>query len=161
MLLSGCEKTDAHGTKIRQAQLHYNGHLSTVKWAHENGCPRDQETCSAAAAMYGELEILRWLRAHGCPWNTGTCANAANQGRLEAVGATKRMPLQHFCGAYCCRRIKLLTLKTHGCPWDEEAFDVAIECRAWTCLKYLVDNKCPGVNEEIFEFYEEHCSKMT
>jgi len=24
-------------------------------------------------------------------------------------------------------------------------------------LKYLVDNKCPGVNEEIMELYEEHC----
>ena len=45
----------------------------------------------------------------------------------------------------------------NGCPWDEEALDVAIECGSWTCLKYLVDNKCPGVNEEIMELYEEHC----
>jgi hypothetical protein len=38
-----------------------------LKWARENGCPWDEETCSAAAEG-GHLEVLKWARENGCPW---------------------------------------------------------------------------------------------
>ena len=52
----------------------------------------------------------------------------------------------------------LKMLHENGFPWDEEALEVAIEYGAWTCLKYLVDNKCPGVTEEIMELCELECT---
>jgi hypothetical protein len=58
------------------------GHLETLKWARENGCPWDEETC-ADAAEGGHLETLKWAREHGCPWDELTCASAAKGGHLE------------------------------------------------------------------------------
>jgi hypothetical protein len=39
--------------------------LEVLKWARDNGCPWDEETCSSAA-MAGELEVLKWARDNGC-----------------------------------------------------------------------------------------------
>ena len=78
---------------------------------------------------------MMWLRAHGCPWEEDTCANAAREGSSDL----------------------LQWAHENGCPWNEEALEVAISYGAWTCLKYLVDNKSRGGNEEIMEWYEEHC----
>ena len=39
-----------------------------LQWAHQNGCPWDEETCSIAAEE-GHLEVLQWLRQNGCPWD--------------------------------------------------------------------------------------------
>ena len=60
-----------------------------MKWAHENGCPWDEETC-AAAAERGHLEVLRWARQNGCPWDENTWYRA-----------------QSNCNPY---------LRKHGCP---------------------------------------------
>jgi hypothetical protein len=53
------------------------GHLEVLKWAHLNGCPWDEITCSRAAEN-GHLEVLQWLRQNGCPWNEDTCRYAAH-----------------------------------------------------------------------------------
>jgi hypothetical protein len=37
-----------------------------LKWARENGCPWDVNTCRRAAAE-GHLEVLKWARANGAP----------------------------------------------------------------------------------------------
>ena len=42
-----------------------NGHLECLKYAHENGCPWDEYTCTAAAD-YGHLEILQYAHDNGC-----------------------------------------------------------------------------------------------
>jgi len=44
------------------------GHLEVLKWARENGCPWDEDTC-AGAAEGGHLEVLKWARENGCPWD--------------------------------------------------------------------------------------------
>ena len=38
-----------------------------LKWARENGCPWDQDTC--ASRRGGHLEVLKWARANDCPWD--------------------------------------------------------------------------------------------
>ena len=43
-----------------------NGHLECLKYAHENGCPWDEETCEEAA-KYGHLECLKYACARKCP----------------------------------------------------------------------------------------------
>ena len=39
-----------------------------LQWAHENGCPWDENTC-VSAAKKGNLDILKWARLAGAPWN--------------------------------------------------------------------------------------------
>ena len=53
-----------------------------LKWARENGCPWDWETC-ASAAERGHLEVLKWARENGCPWDEDTRLLAASLGYVE------------------------------------------------------------------------------
>jgi hypothetical protein len=45
-----------------------NGHLECLKYAHEHGCPWNENTCLNAAEN-GHLECLKYAREHGCPEN--------------------------------------------------------------------------------------------
>ena len=54
-----------------------------LKWARENDCPWDEETCTAAAEG-GHLETLKWARANGCPWSELTSRLAASKGYVES-----------------------------------------------------------------------------
>ena len=47
---------------------HRYGHFELLKWACENGCPRDVLTC-ANAAYRGDLEMLKWARDNDFPWD--------------------------------------------------------------------------------------------
>lgn len=46
------------------------GHLDCLKFAHEHGCPWEENTCSLAAQQ-GYLEILIYAHKNGCPWSYG------------------------------------------------------------------------------------------
>ena len=48
------------------------GHLECLTYAHENGCPWHERTCSYAAE-FGHLECLKYAHENGCPWNEETC----------------------------------------------------------------------------------------
>ena len=43
----------------------FGGHLDVLKWARENGCEWDSDTCSDAA-LNGHLSVLKWARKNGC-----------------------------------------------------------------------------------------------
>ena len=58
------------------------GHLEVLKWARENGCPLDEETCWYAA-MGGHLNVLKWARENGCPLHERTRKLAAEIGYVE------------------------------------------------------------------------------
>ena len=60
-------KMDVIGTKIRVGLLPLFGHLECLKYAHENECPWDKETCSSAAES-GHLECLKYAHENGCHW---------------------------------------------------------------------------------------------
>ena len=55
-----------------------------LKWARDNGCPWDEDTC-AFAAEAGQLDALKWARENGCPWNSDTCEFAANAEEVEVL----------------------------------------------------------------------------
>src|SRR5207249_1163992 len=59
-----------------------NGELKCLKYAHDNGCAWDEETC-AYAAENGHLECLKYAHENNCPWNVSTCNSAAYGGYLE------------------------------------------------------------------------------
>ena len=42
-----------------------NGHLDCLKYAHENGCEWDEDTCSEAA-LNGHLDCLKYAHENGC-----------------------------------------------------------------------------------------------
>ena len=92
-----------------------NGHLECLKYAHEHGCPWNEETCSFAA-MHGHLECLKYARERGCPWDVWTCRDAAWKGHLE-------------CLKYA---------REHRCPWDkDECIDAALAYGNTACLTYM------------------------
>jgi len=49
-----------------------NGHLAVLRWAREQDCPWDEDTCAFAAAG-GHLAVLQWAQEHGCPWDKSLC----------------------------------------------------------------------------------------
>ena len=61
-------KTDVLGMNILVIVLPGNGHLECLKYAHENGCPWNEDTCSNAAKN-GHLECLKYLHENRCPWD--------------------------------------------------------------------------------------------
>ena len=72
------------------------GHLDCLRYAHEQGCTWDKNTCYRAAEN-GHLDCLRYAHKNGCPWDKETCEYAALKGHLE-------------CLQYA---------HENGCPWDE------------------------------------------
>ena len=96
-----------------------NGHLEILKWARENGCPWDSNTC-ANAALNGHLEVLKWARENGCPWDSATCTYAAENGHLEV----------------------LVWAQENGCPWDyEKCLNIAKQMNHTAIIDWLVENK--------------------
>jgi hypothetical protein len=39
-----------------------------LQWAHNNGCPWDEET-TTGAADHGHVEVLLWALDNGCPFD--------------------------------------------------------------------------------------------
>ena len=118
-----------------------------MKYLFEKKCPWNEEPC-ARAALIARLDILQFLHENGCPWNEITAQYACLAGSLE-------------CLQYA---------HENKCPWDEIAAECAgtgnfqglpaqavelmmrgiprnAEKNRPKCLKYLVDNGCPGAQQ--------------
>ena len=73
------------------------GHLECLKYAHENGCPWNEETCLCCRKWSPWVFEIR--ARERCPWDERTCSKAAKYGFNE-------------CLEYA---------REHGCPSDEES----------------------------------------
>jgi hypothetical protein len=60
------------------------GHLDCLKYAHENGCEFDSDTC-LIATRHGYLECLKYAHENGCEWDIWTCAYASYCGQLDCL----------------------------------------------------------------------------
>ena len=96
------------------------GHLDTLQWLRASGFEWDCRTCSFAAEG-GHLDVLKWLRANGCPWDEDTCSYAALGGHLDV----------------------LKWLRANGCPWDEGTCSYAAIRGPLDVLKWARANGCP------------------
>ena len=97
------------------------GYLHCLRYAHENGCPWNYNTC-VYAAKEGHLECLKYAHENGCPWDEDTCSYAAaRRGTLECIKYAHE----------------------NGCPWDEETIKSATRRGNLECLKYARENDCP------------------
>ena len=57
--------------------------MEVLRYAHENGCLWDEETC-AAAAEGGHLNVLKYARKNGCPWNKEACLQSIRLGETHS-----------------------------------------------------------------------------
>lgn len=80
-----------------------------------------------SATLTGSVRMLKWGRENDIPWppKNACVLFAVLYGHLPA----------------------LQWLHENGCPLDEEAFMYARAGESWDCLRYLVDNECPGWEE--------------
>jgi len=123
------------------------GHLDCLRYAHENGCPWDYNTCWRAAEN-GHLDCLKYARENGCPWDKRTCWFAAEYGHLECL----KYAHENGCrwDEYTCSEAAknghldcLKYLHENGCPWDKDTCEVAARNGHLDILKYSHENGCP------------------
>ena len=124
-----------------------NGHLECLKFAHQNGCFWDKDTCKAAAGG-GHLECLQYAHQNGCPWNQATCYYAAYGGHLECLQYAHQngCQLNELVCEYAAENGHLKCLqyaRQNGCPWDLETCDKAAYEGHLDCLQYAHQNGCP------------------
>jgi hypothetical protein len=100
-----------------------HGHLATLRWLHEQGCPWNTDRICGEAAESGSLEMLLYLRQQGCEYNEYSMLSAATSGELAICQhlAAEQCP----CGtdvcdrAASCGRFEVFHfLQGIGCPWD-------------------------------------------
>jgi hypothetical protein len=61
-----------------------NGHLECLRYAHENGAPWRENTCTWAA-YGGNVECLRYAHENGATFNQTTCVIASAKGHLDCL----------------------------------------------------------------------------
>jgi len=114
----------------------WRGHLDSLKWLRENGCPWDWQSC-AMAAKGGHLDILKWLREQGCPWNETTCSSAAEGDCLEV----------------------LQWARENGCEWDWRTIFQAVENQHEDVLQWALLHGCPSslkhIDDTVFKDIQE------
>jgi len=97
-----------------------------------------QEHLLRKAAVIGSVRMLKWARENDMHWpptSTNCAPLAALHGHLPA----------------------LQWMHENGCPLDERACRCARFGEHWHCVRYLVDNKCPGWAE----FVDEYAHRLT
>ena len=109
------------------------GHLSSLEWLKDNGCPFPWDVLCAFAAEGGHMEVLVWCREKGCPWDSETSAAAAQGGHL---------PL-------------LKWLHAAGCPWDGETMMEAARRGHREMFEWAKESGCPGAAWSELVFQEE------
>jgi len=124
------------------------GHLSVIKWALSEGCPRlglvanraargghldlieylfstgwckSGNSVCVGAALGGHWHVMTWAHNRGCKWDKWTCANAAKGGHLDM----------------------LQWLRTNGCPWDKWTCAYAARGGHLHVLEWASANGCP------------------
>ena len=121
-----------------------NGHLECLKYARENGCPWDKETCECAAEWtFGVFEVrardtgvlgTRGRARMPPEWTFGVFeVRARARVSLEQVDVQEAAWNGHLeCLRYA---------REHGCPWDGWTCAEAAKYGQLECLKYAHDKR--------------------
>ena len=123
--------------------------VELVKWAIEQGCPReDGRLICAFAARGGHLETLQWLRASGFEWEWRTCLYAARGGHHDVLKWARGngCPWDEETCSYAARGGHLGVLKwarANGCEWDGYTCSYAAMGGHLDVLKWARGNGCP------------------
>ncbi len=100
------------------------GALPTLRWAHANRHPRNDESVCAGAAYGGHLDVLQWARENNYSWNSDTCTFAAQRGHLAVLqwASANGCPLNKWICGFAVEGGHLAVLKwarKNGCPWNK------------------------------------------
>jgi hypothetical protein len=97
------------------------GHLECLKYAHENGCPWDEDTCSMAAGG-GNFECLKYAHENGCPWDETDIPDRASSGNSIDCVIYVHENGGGICDMLCSvveDNVSILGYgKKNGCQWD-------------------------------------------
>ena len=131
----------------------FEGHFHVVKWAHEQGCPID-ENAFLYAVWGNHIDIMDYLKEYGHQHLTEeTCLHSFDMKDPETEFKTiqwlrRQNPpcpwdAQTFQAAACSGHIPTLEwLRGNGCPWDKEACSMAARWGHLHVLKWLRENGC-------------------
>jgi len=154
-----------HGAKLDSYCMYYaaeSGHLTLVRWLHEErhvfidvtttdwavkadnielmqyvmekGAELTDNTLRLAA-KYGSKNMVQWLHdEHRIPWSSDVCTGAAENGHLSL--------LQY--------------LHLRGCEWDDDTTDKAAEEGHLDVLQWAIENGCPF---KIWSFTLHQCAE--
>lgn len=133
------------------------GHVECLQYAHEHGCPWDEQVCWKAA-FNGHIDCLKYAHQNGCPWDVYTIRCAAESGHIECLkyafdngcsqskfGEDKlpRDVMTSACAAANGHLECLMYLHENGYPWDAVTCSSAAYNGNVECLKYAYENGCP------------------
>lgn len=131
------------------------GYFGLLKWAKNNNCTLDVNTCINAAKC-GRLDILIWAIENGCDLSSGNVRNvrveiyneAAKNGHLKIVEwALEKGFKEHdkVCmKAALGNHIDVLKFaRQKGCKWDVNVTAAAAKVKNLEMLKWLRQNHCP------------------
>ena len=106
------------------AKMARHGALASLRWAHQNGMPRDKNTCNNAA-KHGHLETLKIASATGCPVIISEVAKGAAMGGhidvLEWLDANHVIQFNEWMPIAAARHGKLEVLRwlrAKQCKWN-------------------------------------------
>ena len=101
-------------------QIADNGHLACLKFAHQNGCEWNSQTCRAASGK-GQLSCLQYAIENGCDWNRWTCYAAAQCVHLSCLQWARENACNWNAGT-CLPPMG----KGKWCPWNDTNPDTDI-----------------------------------
>ena len=130
--------------------------VELVKWAIDQGCPRDKgRRICACAASEGHLETLKCLRASGFEWDWGTCASAARGGHLDVLQWARangcEWDWRTTSSAAEAGQLEVLKwARANGCPWNEDTCSLAARGGHLDVLKWARANGCEWDERHVF-----------
>jgi len=135
-----------------------------LRWALENGFPRNFSICEKAASG-GYLELLQWARELDppCPWNVWTCAEAAQAGQLDVLKWVRAQnppcPWDWRTCASAARGGHLQVLRwvrgqNPHCPWDASTAAAARQGGHLELLQWAQEHGCGFEDSE--DHFEDH-----
>lgn len=129
------------------------GHLSTLRWARQNGCPWNTDVTNMAA-LYGHSDILEWTINNGCPFScAGVCEFASEGGNIKCLEIArdkgcslndKNIGPNYIQSAARGGQIEcIIWLREQGCPWNGTACQGAADGGKLDTLIWLREQGCP------------------
>jgi len=81
--------------------------LDCLKYAHENGCPWNETTCSWAA-YYDKLDCLQYAHVYGCSWDIALLKSHHYRIQKYAVEYNCPQSFQYYVKTKTIQQTKLL-----------------------------------------------------
>ena len=124
------------------------GRVSMLEYLHKTGSPLSKNVCTASARS--SLECLKYAHENNCPWDEETCAVAAYYGRIIALKYAHKNgcdlgPMSFETSIILGKLNSMRYIYEHvpNIQLTESMMMLAIVNDRSECMKYLFENGCP------------------